>query len=1043
MANDRKILGITLTAEGTEDVAAAFRSLGKEGQDAAKRIRESFENVNFKGDLTGVVKKELGALGKAGEDAAKKINTALEKVGVGETVTARIVRLRRSFADLAETTKLTRAGFLNIKNGADTMVAGVDRAVKTIGLLSVAIGGAVAATTLLAKRSADTAEQIQNQADAFGISFENMQRLRNVISDVGGDEGLLERAFTKFTAGLNGTNEAAESAEAALVKLQKAKAEDIKKADTQAERDKVNSKYRDKLAEATQKLEKAQAIFNSTTESGFDGALEYAKRLNTLTNSQEQLAQVTKDFGARGAVTLLAFFKALTGEFDAVQNAADKMLPALDQIGQTSLAQLDTASDKLGTNFSRLALLVGSRIAPAFTAVYDIIREIVGTVGPALADAFGSVATAIATQVTANKGAILDFAKEVTASAIGIARDISQALSGVNSGATSNWIVRLKNDVVGAFEFMRATVSNVLLPAFRAFGAALEPIARLLNALFGSEFTGNGLAAVAIFAQLTGGVKLLQGAFEIAWGAGKVFFDLIFNGKAKVLALIDVMKNLMAVAKATSAAVVAIVAANPVLATLVVTVGLVAAGTYLLVTRQTEAEAAAEAHDAALQSLNEAYDKVEAGVAGAADAYEREKRAQLDAAESALTASEARVSAIQAEIDAMVAQGEAMGALGKVLEGYSNVTLAFNRERLAESTAAMRINAQTVTDLRNRIRELENPNRRLAKTTNDIAASMTQATKAADGLQAGYKRITLLGPDGFKKVFDVPSQALLDAQTRAAALKDTLSEPGNNALLEEAKTKAQEFIASMDALGVQIQTSLINISADASAQLQALADAIPAFFDGVPDALRSIFAGVGDGLVNAWRSAMQAIVSQTQQMVTSVSNLISSLEATLARLSAAIASASARASGSGSGGGGGRGFATGGMVRGPGTGTSDSIPAWLSNNEYVLRAAAVRRLPLSFLNMLNSAQFDLGDIIRRFMGSQMRFAAGGLVRQPRLAMSGVGVASAGGPLSPVTLVFGGESFPGFSGGADAIARLERAIKGKRIRSTGRPSPYER
>ncbi|TVT66033.1 MAG: tape measure protein [Pseudomonas sp.] len=46
-------------------------------------------------------------------------------------------------------------------------------------------------------------------------------------------------------------------------------------------------------------------------------------------------------------------------------------------------------------------------------------------------------------------------------------------------------------------------------------------------------------------------------------------------------------------------------------------------------------------------------------------------------------------------------------------------------------------------------------------------------------------------------------------------------------------------------------------------------------------------------------------------------------------------------------------FATGGLIRGPGTGTSDSIPALLSNGEYVIRAAAVRKLGKNALDMLN------------------------------------------------------------------------------------------
>lgn len=46
-------------------------------------------------------------------------------------------------------------------------------------------------------------------------------------------------------------------------------------------------------------------------------------------------------------------------------------------------------------------------------------------------------------------------------------------------------------------------------------------------------------------------------------------------------------------------------------------------------------------------------------------------------------------------------------------------------------------------------------------------------------------------------------------------------------------------------------------------------------------------------------------------------------------------------------------FATGGLIRGPGTGTSDSIPALLSDGEYVIRAAAVRKLGKNALDLLN------------------------------------------------------------------------------------------
>lgn len=52
----------------------------------------------------------------------------------------------------------------------------------------------------------------------------------------------------------------------------------------------------------------------------------------------------------------------------------------------------------------------------------------------------------------------------------------------------------------------------------------------------------------------------------------------------------------------------------------------------------------------------------------------------------------------------------------------------------------------------------------------------------------------------------------------------------------------------------------------------------------------------------------------------------------------------------------GNGFATGGSVSGSGTGTSDSIPAMLSNGEYVMNAKAVHRLGVPFLNGLNTGR---------------------------------------------------------------------------------------
>lgn len=59
-------------------------------------------------------------------------------------------------------------------------------------------------------------------------------------------------------------------------------------------------------------------------------------------------------------------------------------------------------------------------------------------------------------------------------------------------------------------------------------------------------------------------------------------------------------------------------------------------------------------------------------------------------------------------------------------------------------------------------------------------------------------------------------------------------------------------------------------------------------------------------------------------------------------------------------------MATGGLVMGPGTGTSDDVPARLSNGEYVIRAAAVKQYGVQFLDALNLQRFATGGLVRQY-----------------------------------------------------------------------------
>ncbi|WP_334053903.1 phage tail tape measure protein [Burkholderia cepacia] len=125
----------------------------------------------------------------------------------------------------------------------------------------------------------------------------------------------------------------------------------------------------------------------------------------------------------------------------------------------------------------------------------------------------------------------------------------------------------------------------------------------------------------------------------------------------------------------------------------------------------------------------------------------------------------------------------------------------------------------------------------------------------------------------------------------------------------------------------------------------------------------------------------------------------------------------------GAGGGNSYGFhlATGGRVTGPGTSTSDSIPAWLSNEEFVVKAAAVRKPGvLRLLEAINSGQ-DLGFA---------KFANGGLVGGGSVGGGGLGAQGGGIELNiPVTIDGGTGNAAQMMASAEFVKKLTQMVQG--------------
>lgn len=181
-------------------------------------------------------------------------------------------------------------------------------------------------------------------------------------------------------------------------------------------------------------------------------------------------------------------------------------------------------------------------------------------------------------------------------------------------------------------------------------------------------------------------------------------------------------------------------------------------------------------------------------------------------------------------------------------------------------------------------------------------------------------------------------ERIVDANAQAAAQLQTLL-PQMQAL---AAAIGPDAVATVGQYAVQLQR--VGLAADKTAQ--------------IAGRLREDFTGAFSGFLQR----LPDVIAGTQSLGDALRSLVADFARAIQReLSDRLASSLIGAIFSGGRGGdllsglasliG--GFAGGGIVRGPGSGTSDSILARLSDGEYVIRAAAVRHWGLGFLDQIN------------------------------------------------------------------------------------------
>jgi hypothetical protein len=320
----------------------------------------------------------------------------------------------------------------------------------------------------------------------------------------------------------------------------------------------------------------------------------------------------------------------------------------------------------------------------------------------------------------------------------------------------------------------------------------------------------------------------------------------------------------------------------------------------------------------------------------------------------------------------------------EVAEAFLKQQKSFNPLQLNELAKALKFESATealkllpalITDIQKKIDEL---NASARGVTPERIAKQEELNAAKDRVNTWFDEIRAKGEDW---------------RTQTAIT-------WNNALADFLEKTLPAWAAGIASLGGEAWKNLNDNMKNA------FGGTVSEMFSGLSQAFQSTI----DWMIQAWAATVDWIIQKAKELPAAISQGVGAVTGGAAAGDPSIPAMP---------------MASGGAVRGPGSGTSDGILARLSNGEFVMRAAAVNRWGPRFMAALNGLQNPFG------------FAQGGLV--PRFAAGGLVAAGAAG--AAVHLHLGGHSFA-LSGSESVVSSLVTEAHRQRMRSAGtKPSWY--
>ncbi|MBX9757206.1 MAG: hypothetical protein K2Y29_00405 [Beijerinckiaceae bacterium] len=992
-----------ISLQGSEEVRRQFGDVARAGKDAFSQLERAGATGGFDrlGQSAQTLGNNLRTVGAAGQQAGQQISESFGRAG--------------STLDSAS----------GSTTGFGTRFAAV-----AVGVIAsaVAIGTAFnAAITRMVETGATAAAQLQDTADKLGVTTSKLQDLRNQAETAGASADQFEGAIRRLG---QGAAQASQSVAEAAKKFTEFTVQGENGATTirvfGAEAAKTAKSFRDVTVQGEngattirvwgQAAEKAAQA--ATGISGELQKLGINLRAFATANADQQLTMLRQAFArlpddATRAATAARIFgenwramlkvvSMTPAQVEAANRALEESGRKLTQSEIDNLTAYKSAKSDLDTALAATRNRIAALFAPSKTRTVEWLTEL----------------------VDANRQWLLDLAKTKQA-------QFETFVSGF--GGLKPFLTQVLERAGELATELGRVLTTLVAPAVRLMQQVFEAAAAKINQLFGTNISGLFLgiaAAVASFTGVFGGLRLIAGGVL-------TIFGFIATALSSLRAAF-VTGGLGAAAFWTELRLGALVAFNAIRAQLPALRAAFTAllkgdfkGAWAIVQRQ--GVAAFEAIKKALldvrtpigqlfQSLQTGFRFVVVALNGLAGVINAVFGTKLTGASLAFYAALLQISGVLG-VFIPVAVGIAI-ILSRLSGGFVAIAAAaiILLRLFPDLGAAWDAASAAFDNLLNG--DLSGALSKLQEAFTGFWTNLSQqsaATWAVLGLGAvlGVRLIiAALAPivPAIGLIFTALSGLIgLFARIAVAAVVGFASLLGVPALLVAAFAVG---VAAIIAFWPQI-------TAAALAAWEAIKAGASALWTGVTDLGRASWEALVAALRALWEGFTGYVTSSLQAVSSFISNIVSSVMSAVRSIASAVASAvssSSTVEGSTT-----DGFASGGLIRGPGTGTSDSIFARLSNGEYVVRAAAVRKFGTGFFAALNSLRLP-------------QFATGGLVGAMAMPSMNFAPSFEGGgsrALAPVTLQIGGESIAGLLAPEDVVGKLARFSARKQTNSNGR------